>query len=360
MKKLYLLILFTIAASGAFAQNSSCAQAVRLAQSVYDQGRLHELEDLIKKAIDNQAALCGQAERISLLKLLTLTYIYLEEPEKADAAMLNLLQTNPYFKPNKEVDPAEFTALYKTFRTRPVYRIGARFGVNLTQPNVASFNTISDGESYYDFKLGIGGGVTGEYLLNSKLKVIGEVHLLQRKFSNTSISNFLSIDENGNTVLTEYSSSVGFERQSWLSIPILIQYELSQREDQKIIPIVEAGVATDLLLSSEIEIERKRIDNQSLDSKTFSNIDQRNRLNLSIVAGAGVRIPIAKGYLTADVRYYHGLTANNAVNTLFADQQKTFDYILTDGIFNLNSTMLSVGYVQNFFNPKKLRRKHEN
>ncbi|QLH31730.1 MAG: hypothetical protein HWD62_04205 [Cyclobacteriaceae bacterium] len=141
MRRFYILVLFVFVTSGVMAQGSSCAQAVRLAQSVYDQGRLHELEDIINKALGSQSAPCGQAEQISLLKLLTLTYIYLEEPEKADATMLKLLQTDNYFQINPAVDPAEFVALYNTFRTNEIYRIGATLGVNATQPNVT--NTVS-------------------------------------------------------------------------------------------------------------------------------------------------------------------------------------------------------------------------
>lgn len=356
MKKLYIVFLFTLAATGALAQASSCAQSLRLAQSVYDQGRLHELEDLITKTITSQTAPCSQAEQVSLLKLLTLTYIYLEEPAKADDSMLKLLLTNPYFRPNKDVDPAEFMALYRTFRTRPVYRLGAKFGVNLSQPNVASFNPISTGESSYDFKIGVGGGIAGEYLLTTKLKIVGEVQLTQKKFTNTSVSKFYSITEDGGTDELEFSETTGLEKQGWLSIPILLQYEFIKKEDQKFIPIIEIGVGSDLLLISEIEIERKRVANQSLDAKTFNNRNQREPFNLSGIIGVGARVAIASGYLVADIRYYQGLKNINSTRTLFTNQQQTFDYTLTDGIYKLNSVGISVGYVQNFFKPKKTHK----
>jgi hypothetical protein len=57
------------------------------------------------------------------------------------------------------------------------------------------------------------------------------------------------------------------------------------------------------------------------------------------------------------VRYSYGLTRVNSLTTLYNNQFLLLDYRLADGIFSLNSLYLNVGYVQNFFNPKKLKRK---
>src|SRR5258706_9043491 len=87
-----------------FGQLQSGAQTLRLAQSIYEQGRLHELPELINKNLDA----FSKSEKVTGYRLLTLAYIYLEEPEKADETLLKLIQTDPYFKPNPGVDPAEF------------------------------------------------------------------------------------------------------------------------------------------------------------------------------------------------------------------------------------------------------------
>jgi len=108
-----LLVCFGLAFQQTMAQTTSCAQTIRLATSVYEQGRLHELPDLLKNCLNSGFT---QQERVTAYKLLTLSYIYLEEPEKADESMLKLLETNPYFEINAAVDPAEFIALYNTFR----------------------------------------------------------------------------------------------------------------------------------------------------------------------------------------------------------------------------------------------------
>lgn len=45
------------------------------------------------------------------IKSFGLTYIYLEEPAKADQSMLNILLTDPYFEINEAMILAEFVAL---------------------------------------------------------------------------------------------------------------------------------------------------------------------------------------------------------------------------------------------------------
>ena len=121
MKRLYLsAFIILLLSQGSYAQLTTCAQTLRLANSTYEQGRLHELPDLLAKCLENGF---DKQEKVQAYKLLALTYIYLEEPEKADEMMLKILQTDNYFTINKDIDPAEFIALYNTFRTKPVYRL---------------------------------------------------------------------------------------------------------------------------------------------------------------------------------------------------------------------------------------------
>ena len=89
---------------GAFAQQTSCAQNLRLARATYEQGRLHEVPTYVQSCIQNGST----QEKVEAYKLLCLSYIYLEEPEKADQAMLNILQTDNYFTVDPASDPAEF------------------------------------------------------------------------------------------------------------------------------------------------------------------------------------------------------------------------------------------------------------
>ena len=118
MRKILPLILISSIAFYHATGQSTCTQTLRTARSTYDQGRLQELPSLLDGCLKNGFT---QQEKVEAYKLLSLAYIYLEESAKADEAMLNLLRTDHYFEINTSTDPAEFIALYRTFRTRPIY-----------------------------------------------------------------------------------------------------------------------------------------------------------------------------------------------------------------------------------------------
>jgi len=350
MKKLYILVLFTFIACKGFAQTSSCAQTLRLAQSIYDQGRLHELEDIINKQLDKGD--CVKADQVSLQKLLTLAYIYLEEPEKADASMLKLLETDHYFATNPAVDPAEFVALYNTFRTKPIYRIGAKLGVNASRANVAnsvtSVELAPDSEYKYSFAILFGGAV--DVPLNDKMTLHGELLYWQKKFEiDQKVDRGVSSD---GTPLA--NSLLGFETQNWLSLPISFEYKFL---DKAYNPYVAGGVAVDYLLSSKLRSQRLRDGVTSVQEATYDVKSQRNPINISALLAAGVKLKIGGGFFVAEVRYLHGLTNVNSSETVYDNQDLVWNQGLPDSIFKISSLAITGSYVINVFKPKKKQLK---
>src|SRR5690242_7998403 len=136
LKRLTPYLLFTVLASSqAFGQGTGkCTQTLRFAQATYESGKLHELAGILGDDCLKEGGGFNTEERRQAYKLLVQSYIYLEEPEKADQAMLNLLTTDEFFRPNPDVDPAEFVSLYRRFRTNPLFRVGAKMAVAVNAP----------------------------------------------------------------------------------------------------------------------------------------------------------------------------------------------------------------------------------
>jgi hypothetical protein len=345
MKKLYILLIVACVSTKGFTQTSSCAQTLRLAQSTYDQGRLHELEGILKSCL---AAGFTKEEKVSALKLLTLAYIYLEEPTKADETMLLLLQTDHYFEINPAVDPAEFVALYRTYRTREIYRVGAKLGVNATRPNVietvSSVELASDSEYKYGIAILFGGAV--DVPINNEMTLHGELLYVQRKFE-LDLKVDRGNDTGGNPLVNEFQ---GFETQNWLSVPLSFEYKFL---DKSFNPYVAGGVSIDYLLGSDLRAERLRTGVTSVQETTFDFSPQREKLNLSALIAAGVKLKMGGGYFVAEVRYLHGLTNVNSIETAFANEQAAWEQGYADSIFKLSSLAISGSYVINIFSPKK-------
>ncbi len=349
MKKIIFVGLLIIVVSKSWAQQSSCAQTLRLATSTYEQGRLHELEGILANCIQNTENGFTKEERVAAYKLLTQAYIYLEEPTKADDTMLKLLETDHYFEVNKEVDPAEFVALYNTFRTREIYRIGAKLGINATQPNVV--NTVSSVELSNDskYKYGIAilfGGTVDVPLKNDKMTLHGELLYLQRKFElNLTVERGLSAD--GKQLSNAFQ---GFETQNWVSIPLTYEYKLMEK---KFNPYIGAGVSIDYLINAQMKGERIRTAVTSVQATTFDFKSLREKINISALVTAGIKSKVSGGYFVAEVRYIYGITNVNSPSTSYSNQQATWEQGYADPVFKLSSLAVSGSYLINIFNPKK-------
>ncbi len=344
MNRILLVVAFFLFSLGqATAQN--CSQTLRLARSTYDQGRLHELPELMKKCLAN-TGIDGftKQERVEAYKLLTMAFIYLEEPEKADSSMLLLLKTDPYFQLNKDVDPAEFIGLYNTFRTDPVYRIGIKAGAMASQPNVASSNTANDGSSSYENKIGILVGAFAEIPVLKKFILNPELYFQSKTFG---YNNSYSI---ANTPATE--------TQSWVSAPISLQYEFLREKFKdrkiKIMPYVSLGGQVDYLLSGSINVTTTKVEQLPVPSKSYTT--SLSKLNLSAIISAGAKVKAGPGLLIAEVRYMYGLKNLLSPSDVYANQFTVFDNYIVPGIYKLNSFSITVGYAYNIFVPKKLKR----
>lgn len=341
MKRILLIgFLFSIGYIEVSAQTTSCAQTLRLARATYEQGRLHEIPVLLEGCLRSGFTV---QEQVEALKLLTLTYIYLEEPEKADDHMLRLLQTDHYFEINEAIDPAEFVALYRTFRTDPIYRIGIKAGAVAAQPNVVSSDFANEGTGTYKYGISFIAGISVEIPFKKRFTLNPELYLQQKVFTNT------------NSVTTAGGDFVLTAKQTltYISLPLGIQYRLLEK-DTKLNPYALGGVSIDYLANGSLSAERKRTGFAPIEKKTFSISSDREKLNVSLLAGAGIKYRMAGGYGIAEVRYNYGLFNVNTKSSTYSNQELAFNYQAVDGIFKINSLSFTIGYVHNIFNPKKL------
>jgi outer membrane protein W len=339
MRILFFFVLMLITKVGV-AQLTSTAQTLRLARSTYEQGRLHELPELLKPVL----AAGDKAQKVEAYELLTEAYIYLEEPEKADDAMLNLLRTDPYYRPNPDVAPAELNALYKTFRTREIYRLGVKGGANILTPNFVSSNNASVSSLSSKSGFGFTGSATVEIPITDKFTLNPELQFQLMNFSGTSTSQ----QSTG-----EFSTLAAY-KFGYVSAPITIQYQVF---DSKLKPYALVGISPDYLISSSITFNESRAGFTAVGPSTFNSIDAINKFNLSSIAGAGIRLRIAGGYLVAEFRFKYGFSSITSIPNTYSNPSQVFDFKYADGIYKLTSYSLSVGYVQNFFNPKKKKLK---
>jgi hypothetical protein len=350
------VVLTLLISSPVFAQDLdvNCTQTLRSARNTYDQGRLHEIPQILQKCLANGFT---ETEKIEALKILVQTYIYLEEPGEADKAMLTLLQTDHFFIPNDQADPIEFVSLYKKFRTKPVWRAGLKFGALTSGVSVIKNHYVwegSAGNGKYSSQVGIQFGGMFEKDLTDRLVLAPEVMYQTAKFTYSNDTP-LKRDNEGKTITQQI---LDIKKQTRVNVNILVQYKLGKLGDitDNFIPFVGVGPSINILTDAQSTLTTNVT--QLVTGPTLKDLEGNyKRMTLSAVGLAGAKLRLGGLYITADLRLQFGI--GNVVNTKnrFHWEGDTADmaqYGIVDNDFKLSSASFNVGIMIPKFSPKKL------
>lgn len=375
MKKVLLsLILMVGALYNMYAQN--CTQLLRTARQTYEQGRLHEVPGYLTDCLkgDNFT----DAQKIESYRILVLTYIYLEEPQQADEAMLDLLRTDNFFEPNPASDPVEFQSLFKKFRSKPLFKLGLKFGVNTNHIDVIENHYIwaaSRGHGEYKSKFGINIGIIFEKdlkYLNERLIFNPEVFYSSSGFIYSNV-NPLSIDDDGvnrdddpeydpdpknpepNTGELEHQI-----QQNRLVLNLMAQYKLGKLNTPRskvFTPYIAFGPSVGYLMNSSFSGNTNVGEEKT--GSSLNTTDNYQTLTFGLIVSGGVKLKVGGFYITADIRYQRGLmNIVNEKNRLVwtSENAELLDYGYVDNDFSVSQSMVNIGIIVPYFNPKKLIR----
>jgi hypothetical protein len=297
-------------------------------------------------------------EKREAYRILTLAYIYLEEPEKADESMLRLLETEHFYQVNPSIDPAEFVVLYNKFRHDPLFRYGLKIGGNATLPSVSQYQNI-----------GSSGGGMGTYTLAGNIQIMGmfekdmpwlhkkivlapEIGWVNRNYGyeNPNLNN-----GDGGTVGTGAISDLVFAfKQSWLDLNGIVQYKLYSTVEKQ--AYIGLGPGASMLLSSSNQASTTIGTGANKYTVTGPSVDDKasfNKFVYSVTLVAGAKLKVGELYLTADVRYQYGL--NNVVNSATrTNPEIAFDYQGRYNDYRMSNIMVNIGVLIPKFSPKKL------
>lgn len=362
MKKLlFAYCVLTSLSWNALGQASTCVQTLRMAQSTYESGRLHELPSILKNCLRNGFT---DEEKRQAYKLLAQSYIYLEEPESADSAMLNLLRTDHFFEINEDVDPAEFVSLYNKFRTQSLFRGGVKIGptFNTASPMSDSFiGAASSGTGSYSLGVGFNIGLVFEKdFFPSKVDAKGagrftiapEANFAIRSFKETS-TQFIKDGVTGDEVIADSEEKI---KLSWIEVNPLVKFRIPKREqDGRFEPFLVGGPGVNLVLKAQLTNgQLNRNDGAGTVTGAAVNIkDSFRPLNFSAIVGAGAKVRVGGIFITGDVRVQYGLS-NLIDPSSRTNSEAAFDYSYVPNDSRLNSIMINLGVQYAYFNPKKL------
>jgi hypothetical protein len=337
---------------------NNCDPVYEKALTAYREGRINDVPNILKDCLGN-----WQGEReADAHKLLTNTYLYFNERAQAENAMLNFLRLNPEYvidadSTSENRDTPEFINLYNTFRTRPIFLIGAKAGGNwsfIHGNKSFSLENEAFADQKYKGRLGFQVGITMEVPLWKEFSLNPELYLAAKNYRyETTVMDFAQVSFT--------------ENQLWLELPILLKYNFPIRNKNRI-PFINIGGSVQYLINSNAEVIRKDItadsSGRSVDDPQINVSDLRNKLNYNAIIGAGIKLKnvLGKGYIIIEGRYTHGL--RNIVNPAkraqsLSDSDLVYTFLHIDNDFTMNTFAISIGYTIPQYKPKILRKKKE-
>lgn len=355
VKKFFVGFGLLLVCGYSYAQTSTCAQTLRLVRSTYELGRFHEIPGLLEKCLQQGEGNFTKQERVEALKILTLAYLYSEDPEQADQAMLDLLRTDHFFEINENVDPAEFTALYKTFRTKPLFAVGLKFGANASLPvALRNFYVGGNGANAGEYSIGYNiqyGACFEKALFAGKKDTIRWTLAPEIIFSShryTYANEFLTqSDETG----ASFSRAEDIFSLSRINLNVLLQYRL---KNSIINPYVMAGGGVNAITKAQLQADTQFPEAGSVETgASIDYADSYNTFDYAAIVGAGIKYKFGEIYITADFRYQYGLTNVSNGSARF-NPEAAFDRGYVPNDLNLSNLVVNIGFVWPYFKPKKL------
>jgi len=345
IRRFLALVLFFNFTQVAIAQQD-CGIVLDQAQEEFDAGHIEQVLDILAECLDKNNFSDEQLPEV--FKLLTITYLYLEDPEKAAETFLKLLEEQPDFRPSPN-DPIELEYLSKQYITTPIFSFYGKLGANVSIIDVLNYNRLdSDNNSNPSYNLGAGfvlqGGV--EVHFNKAIGFNVELDLSSRSYTRTS------------TLFTgnpEQESLTHDRFNLHGSLPMYFKYT---RSGDKYYPFVYAGYSPSYTIISNVRGTRDPQREAEVVGNSVNNLNSTTSFSHSLLFGIGLKRRFNLNYVMVDLRYRLGLTnMNNQANQYDFSNQNNKNKVLGSAIMDddlrWNGFELTIGYVWPQYDARK-------
>lgn len=334
------IMLLLFQPTSAFGQEN-CADTLRKAQKLYEQGIIEEIPPLIKQCLEEGF---NRSDKIKAYKLLIMSYIFDDNQTSAENTMLSFLKDFPEYETKPE-DPVEFVYLFNSYKIIPVWSIGVSAGPGISTINVIESygpqNLNSNSTEYKPGRPGFNAGIDFHIYLKESFELNTGI-----RFTNYY---FVKNDNSYDFLERHYE-----ENQYYLQLPVTVSFEFDK--NNKINPYVEAGIVTGWLIKDVAKFNNHYTDNSHLDvTGPELQIKEKRKVILpEAIAGAGIRYNLPAGYLVFGVYYHAGLLNQVATSSrLSPDSEILFKYYHMDDDFSINNLNVRIGYVLPFYKARK-------
>jgi len=311
-----------------------CGQTLIQAERAYYTGRFGEVHTLLASCL---ASGFDKDQKTEAYRLMALSAIFSRNFERADTALLFMLQNNPQYEFTVQ-DPPEFKNRVAEFKVHPLVEVTAIVG--LVQPfyevtEVYNTRTLPATVTY-EGKAGVTYGIAAAYYFNKNFSVRAGYEGQRYSFT---IENRDSLNTG---LMTETQS-----RSQWQTA-IGYNYVFKKFSLQ-----AYAGVAYNTLQKADSYLVLDRNNSSDEIDFSYSNLPMRTKNQWRPLVELKVNVPQKdKWMFSLSVRYELGIENMTNADNRFSDpyHATTFEWLEDD--FNSSTLAVSVGISKLFYNVK--------
>ena len=327
--KIFILGFTCLLAFNKLRAQSPCANTLYEANKSFEAGDFNKSVTLLKPCLNSGFS---EEEKFEGYRLLALDYIYLNQPEKADTAVKNLLIKKYTYKLYPDIsDPVSLTNIVASYNVVPLLTLGFNIGFNYTNINLIANYAPSNTTATYVPQLGVQFGLQADYSIWKNLNITAGLQYYSVGYQHTldSVAGWKG----------QFTESL-----SYVNVPVSAKYYIYFKHDALIRPYIEAGADFAFLTATNATIVSTDNSGGNSNQASTNPISRRNNLNTSILYGAGLNIRAPSGWFTANVRYMYGLSLIGNGNNRYNDLGLVFSSNYIDDDFKFNNWQFTFGY----------------
>lgn len=287
--RLFILTLFIVCTSSPFLMaQSSCQRNLNEARADYSNGNLYAVPGKLGDCLEEGFS---KSEKIEALELLTLTYININQQEKARTTLIRLLNLKTDYQVVKNVDPSELYSLYSKIDTDIKYFIGITAGFNnnsIIVHQAYSTNPLGTHDPNYISKLSFRQvGAQFLYPITKNIIVGAEIQYQSHRY------DYKEIFDNGNNDIStvEYATI-----NDGMNLNLNMRY---MKDFYQWKPFFELGTTgrynLNYFVTTYTNNFEKNVDEENI-NEAINIISDRSNLNFSLNANLGSMIKVRENY----------------------------------------------------------------
>lgn len=355
----FLITLFTCSAGA----QSMIEETIHKAMDEYDAGHLEEVINLLTPYAYSYSE--NKSNRKTVLKILTETYLFLDENKAAEKIYLELLRIDPFYKLNASVPEMKY--LKDRIETYPLSTYRIYGGVHLFSEPILKKQISPTGVTIdqYNYDLDsiatpIGSfvSITGAYKLpNSNWDLsLGYTNSTQYYYYNATLSGVMDPEGNPSVANLHF-----FEKQRWSKLSVGLSHQFIKRDKvihRNFFTFISAQISYDILHKGQNFINDLNIkygNDNSISLPPFKANELRNKSNISLQLELGARIHANRYFVEFGIQYdrFFRLIPNPDQRNSQPELVETFHYLDDDFTFHNLGLFLGTGVY--FFNSKTKR-----